>query len=211
MKKRFLPIPLILLIPIVLFVIVVIAGIYRFSLSDEEILAKYPSSTVSFDPVVLSVFELKSINPWTIEVPESHAFSFINQINEEEAIAFGQYDSGAERGTVRVDIGKMISTDKDGNSVYLAPMSVSNQGSGVFYYLALFKFDKPRSRVVLANSVFVGDRININALSITEKGNIELSYLDRSQSSSMAEPAAIDHRATFEISSKLTIDELASH
>ncbi|WP_164683974.1 hypothetical protein [Vibrio maerlii] len=39
-RRRFLPIPLILLIPIVLLIIVVVAGVYRFSLSDEEILQK---------------------------------------------------------------------------------------------------------------------------------------------------------------------------
>lgn len=39
-RKRILPIPLILLIPIVLLAVVIIAGIYRFSLSDDEIMAK---------------------------------------------------------------------------------------------------------------------------------------------------------------------------
>ena len=41
-RKRILPIPLILLIPIVLLAVVIIAGIYRFSLSDEEIMAESP-------------------------------------------------------------------------------------------------------------------------------------------------------------------------
>ena len=46
MKKKILPIPLILLIPIVMLVVVIVAGLYRFSLTDEEILAKFPSSQV---------------------------------------------------------------------------------------------------------------------------------------------------------------------
>ncbi len=51
MKKRFLPIPLILLTPIALLIIVVAAGIYRFSLSDEEILAKFPQTYTQTDAI----------------------------------------------------------------------------------------------------------------------------------------------------------------
>ncbi len=45
-RSRILPIPLILLIPIVLLAIVIIAGVYRFSLSDDEIMAKFPQAEV---------------------------------------------------------------------------------------------------------------------------------------------------------------------
>ncbi len=45
-RKRFLPIPLILFIPVVLLIVVIVAGVYRFSLSDDEIMAKFPSSQV---------------------------------------------------------------------------------------------------------------------------------------------------------------------
>lgn len=34
-RNRILPIPLILLIPVVLLIIVIVAGVYRFSLSDD--------------------------------------------------------------------------------------------------------------------------------------------------------------------------------
>ncbi len=39
-KRRILPVPLILLIPLVLLVVVIVAGVYRFSLTDEEILQR---------------------------------------------------------------------------------------------------------------------------------------------------------------------------
>ncbi len=48
-RKRILPIPLILFIPVVLLITVIVAGIYRFSLSDEEIMAKFPRSEVQSD------------------------------------------------------------------------------------------------------------------------------------------------------------------
>ncbi|MDN3697096.1 MULTISPECIES: hypothetical protein [Vibrio] len=205
MKKRILPIPLILLIPILLLIIVVIGGVYRFSLSDEEILAKYPSSAVSFDPVVKAVFDLKSVNPWTIEVPETSAFSFIDELDSEQYIAYGHYDSGLERGTVRVDIGKVLPVPQVDYAAYLAPMSVSNQGSGVFYYLALFKFDTQRSRVVLADSLYVGDRISITSLTAIEEGSIELQYLDRTDDSAMADTPTVEKKQRVVISGQLKI------
>ncbi|MEZ8284935.1 hypothetical protein AB4277_05495 [Vibrio splendidus] len=168
MKKKILPIPLILLIPIVMLVVVILAGIYRFSLSDEEILAKFPSSQVSYDPVVESVFELKTTNPWTIKVPETNAYAFINEVDEPRTIAFGRYDSGVERGVVTVDTQSLASVTLGQASFFVAPMWISNQGSGVFYYLGLFKHDQQRSRVVLVDQLLLGDRVQIQTLDVTQ-------------------------------------------
>ncbi|CAK1835156.1 hypothetical protein FB440_1224 [Vibrio crassostreae] len=168
MKKKILPIPLILLIPIVMLVVVILAGVYRFSLSDEEILAKFPSSQVSYDPVVETVFDLKTTNPWTIKVPETNAYAFINEIDAPKAIAFGRYDSGVERGVVTVDTKSLSAVTLGNASFFVAPMWISNQGSGVFYYLGLFKHDQQRSRVVLVDQLFLGDRVQIQTLDVAE-------------------------------------------
>ncbi|ROP22278.1 hypothetical protein [Vibrio crassostreae] len=169
MKKKILPIPLILLIPIVMLVVVILAGVYRFSLSDEEILAKFPSSQVSYDPVVETVFDLKTTNPWTIKVPENNAYAFINEIDAPKAIAFGRYDSGVERGVVTVDTKSLSAVTLGNASFFVAPMWISNQGSGVFYYLGLFKHDQQRSRVVLVDQLFLGDRVQIQTLDVAEQ------------------------------------------
>ncbi|PMK95444.1 hypothetical protein [Vibrio lentus] len=168
MKKKILPIPLILLIPIVMLVVVILAGIYRFSLSDEEILAKFPSSQVSYDPVVETVFDLKTTNPWTIKVPETNAYAFINEVDETKAIAFGRYDSGVERGVATVDTKSISAVTLGKASFFVAPMWISNQGSGVFYYLGLFKHDQQRSRVVLVDQFLLGDRVQIQTLDVTQ-------------------------------------------
>ena len=169
MKKKILPIPLILLIPIVMLVVVIVAGVYRFSLSDEEILAKFPSSQVSYDSVVETVFDLKTTNPWTIKVPETNAYAFINEVDEPQSLAFGRYDSGVERGVVTVDTQKLFVSKLGETHFYVAPMSVSNQGSGVFYYLGLFKHDQQRSRVVLVDQLFLGDRVQIQTLEVAKQ------------------------------------------
>lgn len=75
-RSRILPIPLILLIPIVLLAIVIIAGVYRFSLSDDEIMAKFPQAEVQSNPIVAEVLGVQAKNPWTIQVPEQNAVSF---------------------------------------------------------------------------------------------------------------------------------------
>ena len=170
MKKKILPIPLILLIPIVMLVVVIVAGLYRFSLTDEEILAKFPSSQVSYDPVVELVFDLKATNPWTIKVPETQAFAFIDEYMDSKHIASGRYDSGAERGTVQVATDKIVALTVGQDQMFVAPMWVSNQGSGVFHYLGFFKFDKARSRVVLVDELLLGDRIQLETLDITNAG-----------------------------------------
>lgn len=168
MKKKILPIPLILLIPIVMLVVVVVAGVYRFSLTDEEILAKFPSSQVSYDTVVETVFDLKTTNPWTIKVPETNAYAFINEVNEAKSLASGRYDSGVERGVVTVDTQKLLGVELGDTNIFVAPMWVSNQGSGVFYYLGLFKHDQQRSRVVLVDQLFLGDRVQIQTLEVAQ-------------------------------------------
>ncbi|MEZ8061210.1 MULTISPECIES: hypothetical protein [Vibrio] len=171
MKKKILPIPLILLIPIVMLFVVILAGVYRFSLSDEEILAKFPSSQVSYDPVVETVFDLKTTNPWTIKVPETNAYAFINEVDVPKAIAFGRYDSGVERGVATVDTKSLAAVTLGEANFFVTPMWISNQGSGVFYYLGLFKHDQQRSRVVLVDQLFLGDRVKIQTLDAAQQSD----------------------------------------
>ena len=233
MKNRILPIPLILLIPIVLLAIVIVAGAYRFSLTDEEILAKFPSSNVQVDPIVLSVFQLKATNPWTIKVPETNAYAFIDEIIEEQGIAVGRYDSGVERGTVSVAVGniqlsegvqalddvqelkdaqalKFVQSNQAGEPLFVAPMWVSNQGSGVFQYVALFKFDQHRSRMILVDQLFIGDRVKITDLKITqEKENRNtgvVEFLQHSTSQAKAELPNEPHSIVF-VFNKQSIDK----
>ena len=182
MKKRLLPIPLILLIPIVLLIIVTIAGIYRFSLSDEEILAKFPQQASQQDSVVASVFGLRTPNPWTVKVPDSSEFTFIEKI-ESEQYALGQYANGEERGTVTFDLERMTKVDA---STYAGVLTVSNQGSGVFYYLALSKYDEFRQRMVTKEAVLLGDRIKVNQVAM--KGQlISVELLERDENQAMAQ------------------------
>lgn len=159
MKKRLLPIPLILLIPILLLVFVVVAGVYRFTLSDEEILAKFPNQQVTSDPIVERLFALQSPNPFTVLVPETKAFAFIDTLDQVNGWASGKYDTGMERGQLLVST-KWLTSIK--THQYISVLAVSNQGSGVFYYLASFRYDQQRQRMILVDSILLGDRIEVD-------------------------------------------------
>ncbi|MCW8332419.1 hypothetical protein [Vibrio paucivorans] len=162
MKKRILPIPLILLIPIVLLVVVVVAGVYRFSLTDEEILSKFPSHQLSSNSVMKEVFDVQSPNPWTVKVPETHAFAFIETVDHENQVASGRYDAGSQRGQLLV-LTDTLTPVNDGKG-YVAVMRVTSQGTGVFNYLSTFQYDQQRERMVLVDSKLLGDRITIEAM-----------------------------------------------
>ncbi len=186
-RKKILPIPLILLIPIVLLAVVIIAGIYRFSLSDDEIMAKFPQPQAQSNAIVSQVLGIQSRNPWTVQVPEQSAVTFLDEWDKEHGFLKGQYDSGATRGEVLVPTA-FIAQRKIGDTPWVvAPLIVTTQGSGAFYYLGLFKFDSVPSRVVLLNSVFLGDRIKMASLEWENDTQISLSYLQHGENQAMAE------------------------
>jgi len=182
MKKRILPVPLILLIPIVLLIIVAVAGIYRFSLTDEEILAKFPNQVSQSDRVMQSLFSIKTVNPWTIKIPESSAFTFIDDM-EQAQIVKGTYEDGAERGEVSIDTRFITQVNE---TTYVSPLVVSNQGSGVFHYLIVSKYDKFRQRMVTKGSAFLGDRVRIQDISAIEN-QVTVKLLQRDEHQAMSE------------------------
>lgn len=186
-RNRILPIPLILLIPVVLLIIVIVAGVYRFSLSDDEILAKFPQSEVQTNTIILDVLNIKSSNPWTIQVPEQNAVSFIDEWDKELGYLIGQYDAGATKGEVLLPTEFIVQRQIEDVPWIVAPMIVTSQGTGSFYYIGLFKFDAVPSRVILLDSVFIGDRIKFNQLEWRDDTIIDASYLTHDENQAMSE------------------------
>ncbi|MGR5069169.1 MULTISPECIES: hypothetical protein [Vibrio] len=187
-RRKFLPIPLILLIPIILLAMVVIAGVYRFSLSDEDIMAKFPQVQLQSNSIIAEVLGIQSQNPWTIQVPEQGAVTFLEEWDKEHGFLKGQYDAGATKGEVVVPTAFIAQRDIAGTPWLVAPVIVTTQGSGAFYYVGLFKFDPIPSRVVLLDSVFIGDRIQMSDLEWASDTEILLTYLQHGENQAMAEP-----------------------
>ncbi|WP_070969320.1 hypothetical protein [Vibrio sonorensis] len=199
MRKR-LPIPLILLTPIVLLVVVVIAGVYRFSLSDEEIMHKFHAPVAS-NPIVAQLFQLQTPNPWTISVPDTHAFAFIDKYDSEKSMATGGYDDGQVRGKVTVDTRFLTPIDKH---AFAGVMSISNQGTGLFYYLATFTFDSQRQRLVVADTQFIGDRVIIEDVMVNEK-IIAVESLQRDEDQPMSEAPQRSETILFSVNQRFSL------
>ncbi len=204
MKRRILPVPLILLVPIVLLVLVSVSGIYRFSLSDEEITAKFPSSKVSTDPILKALFGIATPNPWTIDVPESSAFAFIDALDQESGVASGLYDDGVMRGRVTVDTQKRASLMP---AAFVAPMTVSNQGSGVFYYLASFRYDMGRKRMILSDAILIGDGIQVTSL-ISEGKYVTVGVLKHGENQAFSDTPAVTEQYRFVVSEAYDLTQL---
>ncbi|WP_260260393.1 hypothetical protein [Vibrio intestinalis] len=204
MPKRRLPIPLILLVPLLLLVVVILAGVYRFSISDEEILAKFPSQAQTSDPIMLQLFSIKTPNPWVITVPESGANAFLNSYDVEGMWASGDYHDGAERGNVQVSTRWMNAIELN---QFTTIVTVSNQGSGLFYYLVTFEYDQQRARMVMKNSVFLGDRITVKSLQY-QFDKLNLLYLEHSESQSYADLPTQKVERSFTLSNSLELSEV---
>ena len=106
-----------------------------------------------------------------INIPETNTVVYLN-----EKVTFGgaDYFKGdysevlssniLERGSVFYDLKKIIVISKvnpkNQTRLYYAPVFiVSNQGSGNFYYLGLFVYDKIQQQCTHIDSYFLGDRI----------------------------------------------------
>ncbi|WP_443088592.1 hypothetical protein [Vibrio sp. T11.5] len=204
MKKRLLPIPLILLIPIFLLIVVTIAGLYRFSLSDEEIMAKFPNQMASSDAVMKSVFGLSTMNPWTVKVPESQAYTFMEELNPTTGLASGTYEDGEERGVVTVDTSKLLQVTP---TIYTSIMTVSNQGSGVFYYLVTFHYDEFRKRMISKEAQFLGDRIIVDLLE-KQQHNIVVRVKQRDADQSMSQEPVISTTILFKLNGQDSLERV---
>ncbi|MDN3612344.1 hypothetical protein ACODM8_11355 [Vibrio ostreicida] len=204
MKKRFLPIPLILLIPILLLIVVTLAGIYRFSLSDEEIRAKFPNHSGRHNEVMFSAFGLRTTNPWTIKVPETQAFTFIDEIDVESGHASGQYEDGEERGDVDIDMATLVQVDP---ARWVAIMTVSNQGSGVFYYMTSFAYDQFRKRMISEQAILLGDRIVFEKLEVNAN-RIEVTIHKRDVGQPMSQEPSNMTTILFELSEQENLRQL---
>jgi len=101
-----------------------------------------------FRVVFIWLFVTLELFGFIIKVPETSAYVTLKQKGE------SHYINGYERGVVVADFIKI----KHYKDVTLLPFIVSNQGSGIFYYIAVFKNDK---HII---SFFVGDRVDIKKI-----------------------------------------------
>lgn len=148
------------------------------------------------DQVMLKLFSMKTNQAWLIEVPETEAKAALTgfSADSDNYLVSGDYSYQEERGTVELDYSKITPLPVGDASQYMtfvAPFSVSNQGSGLFWYLGMFRLDINRARVAQLDTLFLGDRIKIQSLSTDEpfdvSSAVKITFLNHGENQSMSE------------------------
>ena len=185
-------------------VIILVAVVVLFSQDDKR----------DTDTAVNKLLNLDSDSALVINLPESQAagtnapvgvmltdVTVTEGSNVQNGTLSGQYQNDAERGSVTLDYLHLTavaipkSTDY---SYFVAPFSVSNQGSGVFYYLALLARNDSQQTLVHVASYYLGDRIVITE--VTDFGDkVTVDFNSHSADSSFAEPAAQAQEVTLQV------------
>lgn len=78
----------------------------------------------------------------------------------------GHYQIDLERGTVALlyPFITPVYGESVGSMKFVAPFRISNQGSGVFYYLGLFELNFADAKVSQLDHLFLADRINFTGV-----------------------------------------------
>lgn len=186
--------------------LVVAAGIYRFNFTNDDIyVAQTDGQVVPFDTsrnvdykhnVMLMLFSFDIDDYWQIQLPDSKVKANLTELREYNGIhlATGKYQNGDEHGSVNLDYYKITPLnlgDVDDEMVFSAPFSVSNQGTGSFWYLGLFNLNTKTGEIEQIDTFFLGDIIKIDELQTDEPfdvtSSLHVTYFEHSQKQSMAE------------------------
>lgn len=186
--------------------LVVGAGIYRFNFINDDIyVAQTDGQVVPFDTksnvdpkhnVMLTLFSFDIDDYWQIQLPNSEAKANLTDLREYDDLHFatGKYQNGDEHGLVSLDYYKItpLNLGNIGDEmIFSAPFSVSNQGTGNFWYLGLFNLNTKTGEIEQIDTVFIGDRIKLEELKTDEPFDVTSSlhviYLKHSSQQSMSE------------------------
>ncbi|MBB1314343.1 hypothetical protein [Aliivibrio sp. SR45-2] len=196
----------IVLVILTVILLVVAAGIYRFNFTNDDIyVVQADDQVVPFDTtnnvdpennVMLMLFSFDIDRYWQIQLPDSEAKAPLTDLREYDDVhlATGKYQDGDEHGLVSLDYYNITPLHL-GNigyeMVFSAPFSVSNQGSGIFWYLGLFNLNTNTGEIEQIDTFFLGDRIKVNELKTDEPfdvtSSLYVSYFKHDQKQSMAE------------------------
>lgn len=158
------------------------------------------SKPVIFDDVMLGLFSFQTDQSWQIQLPESPTnkpirvpLTELKQAHNMH-LAIGFYQDELESGSVAVDYSKITALNlgnPEQEMVFAAPFVVTNQGSGSFWYVGLFRLNNQTAHISHIDSLFLGDRIKLNTLTSTDNVDVtpqlQVSYLKHGVKQAMAE------------------------
>ncbi|WP_017220686.1 hypothetical protein [Moritella dasanensis] len=152
--------------------------------------------------VIRTLFAMETSSDFIINLPDSDSNSdtstdkntsvtltSIIGLGTPHGKAQGNYQIGEERGEVLLDymfINVLGSMTAENKMYFVAPFTVSNQGSGVFTYVGLFEQDIDNQTIQHLDSYFIGDRIKLNEMRLWDS-KIELSFNQHGEQQAYAE------------------------
>ncbi|MEL4239091.1 hypothetical protein [Shewanella xiamenensis] len=189
-------------------------------LSSEDVLESVVPSEVkpvaNASEVMLKLFSLNTANKFEVSLPDSHkAVVLTHFINVKQTeFAIGDYQDGEAKGRVLLDYLRVTplnfdpalepDTQSDAplqddpqqqTMPFVAPFIVTNQGSGVFWYLGLFSLDYGQNRVQHLGSVFIGDRIEVDNIEpvypFESPFKVAVTYRERAVDQPMTTPPTV--------------------
>lgn len=152
-----------------------------------------------YSKVMLSLFSIRTKEDLKIQLPEqpedSPVWVPLRNIDSQAThrSAVGDYTLEEESGTVALSydtiqtLNPVAYKQKADNQtadnqkiVLVAPFSVSDQGTGLFYYLGLFEQDNQKMSVQHRDSFLLGNRVNIVSIQPDKQGrSIIVEYTER--------------------------------
>lgn len=102
-----------------------------------------------------------------------------------------EYVNAQERGIVHFNASRLLVLSQDSalnetKIYYIAPLIMSNQGSGIFDYIGLFEYDKVAKKSTHLDSKLLGNRIRIIDILVGKKGFL-VKYYQHSKQQAYAE------------------------
>lgn len=122
--------------------------------------------------VMRKLFSFNTTQAFSVTVPETAAEAELRGFVTIDSLEYatGEYVNGAEKGAVYLHYRHIVpvqDASDDPVFTFVVPFAVSNQGSGIFWYLGLFSLNSESAVVQHRDSIFLGDRIVVDTVEIT--------------------------------------------
>lgn len=174
--------------------VVIIAGMYKFNY-----LANQPGYDVGGNKiedsykseVLLKWFSLNTSNDFYVEIPDTEIKCKITELINSDSLRYakGSYVADEEKGDVLIDNSKIVALNHSTKKIFyfVIPFSISNQGSGKFKYIGIFKLDYNAKTINQTDYYFLGDRVEINSIKYDGSENLQVELKVHSENQAMAE------------------------
>lgn len=158
--------------------------------------------------VMRKLFSFNTTKAFSVTIPETAAEAELRGFVTLDSLEYatGEYVHGAEQGSVYLHYRHIVPVQDASDGpvfTFVAPFAVSNQGSGIFWYLGLFSLNNESAVMQHRDSIFLGDRIVVDTMEITGDV-IDLRYYTHDEGKAMyEEPLLLKQRKITVTSTRL--------